>query len=183
MDCFICSFPNWVVGGTSAFSNLVGSKNGTLRRRKKDWKLLCICKNSFITYAKKQVRLLYFAFSTSLKKVPSLVCSESCTIGSCSKAVDRTPVWKTRARFQFEESCWWRIWGGFSRISEKNSAPSLRDEWFLGGRAKGGQAAKRLWKMNVIAVSFACVLIIRQKRLDSSSKPRIFVKRFKRVRF
>ena len=162
---FISKLSSW---GTSAFSNLVGSKNGTLRR-KKDWKLLCICKNSFITYAKKQVRLLYFAFSTSLKKVPSLVCSESCTIGSCSKAVDRTPVWKTRARFQFEESCWWRIWGGFSRISEKKRRTEFT-RWMILRRF---QAAKRLWKMNVIAVSFACVLIIRQKRLDSSSNPRI----------
>ena len=163
---FISKLSSW---GTSAFSNLVGSKNGC---EKKSLKALVL-----------SLLRSYFALHLARLLVPSLVCSESCTIGSCSKAVDRTPVWKTRARFQFEESCWWRIWGVFSRISEKNSAQSLRDEWFLGGRAKGGQAAKRLWKMNVIAVSFACVLIIRQKRLDSSSKPRIFVKRFKRVRF
>ena len=147
---FISKLSSW---GTSAFSNLVGgSKNGC---EKKSLKALVL-----------SILRSYFALHLARLLVPSLVCSESCTIGSCSKAVDSL---KDESTFSIRGILLMKDLRGAAGYQKKKRRTEFT-RWMILRRF---QAAKRLWKMNVIAVSFACVLIIRQKRLDSSSNPRI----------
>ena len=67
----------------------------------------------------------YFALHLARLLVPSLVCSESCTIGSCSKAVDSL---KDESTFSIRGILLMKDLRGAAGYQKKNGAPSLRDE-------------------------------------------------------